>query len=642
MRKHATREAPLPNPDTSIERTYGLIVEAAPYAAIVVDETGQIRFVNARTERLFGYSRQELVGLPSEVLVPERLRQLHPGGSPLLEARRQRSGTGLDLCGRRQDGSEFPIEIELSSLEAAPAAWSLITVLDMSGRRRADRRFRLALESAPSGMVMVDSAGRIALVNSQTEKIFGYCREELLGQPVELLVPERFRGKHPHERAGFFAGADSRPMGAGREVYGRRKDGTEFPVEIGLNQIETEEGRFALSAIVDITERKRLERELHGKVEELAAADRRKDEFLAMLGHELRNPLAPMRNALQVMKSAGIDPAIQAQMREIVERQVDSLVRLVDDLLDVGRIVSGRIELRKGPLDLASAVARGVETARPVLDARGHELVLSLPGEPVIVDADLVRLSQVVANLVTNAAKYTPRPDRIWLGVERDGADALIRVRDRGAGIAPELLPRIFDLFVQGAPSLGRSQGGLGLGLTLVKRLVEMHGGSVAASSPGLGEGSEFVVRLPQSALRAASSGPVADPASRIAVGPRRRVLVVDDNVDAAESVAAILRLSGHEARCVHDGHSALEAAESYVPDAVVLDIGLPDMPGYEVARQLRARPRFRHTPLVAVTGYGQEADRMRSRDAGIDEHLTKPVDPAALHAFIAGSGLRW
>jgi PAS domain S-box-containing protein len=615
------------------------VLDAVPTAIVVLDAERRIVFANGRAGHLFGYLPEELVGRDVAILVPERRRE--PRGDPgpgLFALPAGASDAAREAVAVRRDGTEFPVEIGVDVLHTQQDTLVVATLADVTGRRRAEQRFRLAIESSPSGMVMVDRHGHIVLVNSQTERLFGYRREELIGQAVEMLVPERFRRSHPGERANYLRGPEMRAMGHGRDLFGRRADGTEFPVEIGLNPIETEDGVFVLSAIVDITERKRLEGELHQRLDELDAAARRKDEFLAMLGHELRNPLAPMRNALQVMKMQGVDEATTRQMREMLERQLHGLVRLVDDLLDVSRIINGRIELRRSPIDVGAAVERGAETAQPALDARGHELVVSLPAQPLRVNGDLVRLSQVVANLLTNAAKYTPQPDRIWLTVEADGPDVLIRVRDRGAGMPAELLPRIFDVFVQGEASLARSQGGLGLGLALVRRVVAMHGGTVTAASAGPGQGAEFVVRLPRLVPGSAALDPPDRPGPRVTDALRRRVLVVDDNVDAAESVAALLKLSGYAVRCAYDGTSALQLAQSYQPDVVVLDIGLPDITGYEVARKLRAQPQFAHLPVVAVTGYGQDADRTRSREAGIDEHLTKPVDPAALQAFIATS----
>jgi signal transduction histidine kinase/ActR/RegA family two-component response regulator len=368
---------------------------------------------------------------------------------------------------------------------------------------------------------------------------------------------------------------------------------------------------------------------------ELREADRRKDEFLATLAHELRNPLATVRNALHVLQLPGVDDASAARAREMMGRQVEQLVRLVDDLLDVSRVMHGRIALRRERVGVAAVLTRAVETARPAIDAAGHELTVALPAEPVWVDADVVRLTQVVGNLLHNAAKYTERGGRISLGAGREGDEAVIRVRDTGIGIRPDMLSRIFDLFVQTDRAADRSQGGLGIGLTLVRRLVEMHGGRVQALSDGPGTGSAFVVRLP--ARPAACEGPPASGPPAPAAVPRRRVLVVDDNADAAESLAMLLRLEGQEVRVAHDGPAALEAARAERPNVIFLDIGMPGMDGYEVCRRLRQESGLNGAVLVAVTGWGQEEDRRRGQEAGFDRHLVKPVGMEVLQQVLAG-----
>ena len=406
-------------------------------------------------------------------------------------------------------------------------------------------------------------------------------------------------------------------------------------MELAVSTFHVGASRFFTGIVRDITERKQLERELRQRLADLAEADRQKNEFLAMLAHELRNPLAPMRNALHLMKMPGADGNVVKMSRDVMERQLHQLVRLVDDLLDVSRIIRGRIDLRREPVDLSVAVARAVETAQPVVDAHGHHLSVSLPDPPVLVEADPMRLAQVIANLLTNAAKYTEKAGQIFLGVAREGDEAVIRVCDTGLGISAAFLPHVFDLFSQGDRSLARSQGGLGIGLTLVRRLVEMHGGSVSAASEGAGRGSEFTVRLPALSKERTAEFLGAGTSPRTTAALQRRVLVVDDNVDAADSIAVILQMSGFDVRCVYDGLSVLQVADSYGPDVIVLDIGLPGMSGYDVARELRKRPRFRDTPLVALTGYGQDEDRRQSREAGFDHHLTKPVDPQALQTLI-------
>jgi PAS domain S-box-containing protein len=621
--------------------TFRLIVEAAPNAIVVIDERGRMVIVNSQTEKLFGYGREELMGQPIELLVPERFRPNHPDRrqSFFADPRARPMGAGRDLFGLRKDGTEFPVEIGLNPIRTAQGTLVLSAIVDITERQRAEKRFRLAIESAPSGMVMVDRQGHIVLVNSQAEQLFGYSREELIGQPVEILVPERLSAAHPSYRTGFFKNPESRPMGAGRDLYGRRKDGTEFPIEIGLNPIETEEGVFALSAIVDITDRKQLEQELHLRLKDLATADRQKDEFLAMLAHELRNPLAPLRNALQILELPNIDASAHQRVRDMMKRQLHHLVRLVDDLLDVSRIITGRVELRKEAFDLNAAITRAVETAEPLIDARGHQLIVSMPTEPIPLHADLVRLAQVIANLLTNAAKYTPKPGRIWLSASREDGEIVISVKDEGLGISQDMLNRVFDLFVQVDASPSRSQGGLGIGLTLVRRLIEMHAGTVTAKSGGPGHGSEFIIRLPMgdSAASSQNAGTSRDAAPFHAPRPKR-VLVVDDNVDAADSIAMLLQAAGFSVKCVYDGVSALSVASAFQPDVFVLDIGLPDITGYEVAKRLRTIPHFSHTPIVAVTGYGQDSDRMRSREAGIDHHMTKPVDPDSLKAVLTAA----
>jgi signal transduction histidine kinase/CheY-like chemotaxis protein len=369
----------------------------------------------------------------------------------------------------------------------------------------------------------------------------------------------------------------------------------------------------------------------------LREADRRKDEFLATLAHELRNPLAPIRNSLQVLKMPRVDAATAEKTREIMERQVHHLVRLVDDLLDVSRVMRGKIDLRRQQVELASVVARAVETAQPLIDAQGHRLDVTAPPESLRLDADPVRLAQVVSNLLTNAAKYTEANGRIRLTARREGDEALLTVRDNGIGIAPDMLLHVFDLFVQADHATTKTQGGLGIGLTLVKNLVEMHGGSVTAHSRGLGEGSEFVVRLPLAKHEPLLPEPEENNEKQIvSLKSGHRLLVVDDNHDAAESLAMLLQLQGHDVKVVNDGRSALEVAETFRPHLVFLDIGMPGMDGYEVACKLRQTPGLEKTTLAALTGWGQHSDRRRTAEAGFDHHLVKPPEPDEVERVVA------
>jgi len=370
--------------------------------------------------------------------------------------------------------------------------------------------------------------------------------------------------------------------------------------------------------------------------EALQDANRRKDEFLAMLSHELRNPLAPIRNAVEVIRRlAPPDPKL-TMARDVVDRQVTLLARLVEELLDVSRISQGKIGLKKEPVDLGRIIVHSVETARPLIDARGQTLTVAVPAVPVWLSADFARLSQVVANLLNNASKYTGEGGRIELAASAGEGEASIVVRDNGAGIEPQLLPKVFDLFVQGDRALDRGQGGLGIGLTLVKRLVELHQGRVEVASEGPGKGATFSVILPciSAVEPQRSAAPIVSSRFSSEVYGRR-VLVVDDNIDAAESTAAFLRLEGHEVKAVHDGLQALASLKVFDPHVVVLDIGLPGLDGYAVARQLRERGDTSHVLLIALTGYGQKEDRQRAAEAGFDYHFVKPADPREIQAAI-------
>ena len=393
-----------------------------------------------------------------------------------------------------------------------------------------------------------------------------------------------------------------------------------------------------VTIIEDVTERVAYETELRERVEALRDSDRRKDEFLAMLAHELRNPLAPISNAVQLLRLVASKEPLLENTRDMIARQVAHLIRLVDDLLDMSRVSRGKIQLQRMPLDLTAVVQQAVETSRPLLDARHHRLTVALPPDPVRIHGDFVRLAQVVANLLNNAAKYTDERGEISVTVEKavGGKDtrgeALVRVRDNGRGIDPQALASLFDLFYQVDRNLDRSDGGLGIGLALVKSLTEMHGGKVEARSRGRGWGSEFIVRLPlfQDASPAASVAPAPSPSV-----PPTRILVVDDNRDSAESMASILKLDGHEVWTAHDGNKAVELALRERPAVVLLDIGLPGLNGYQACEAMR-EGGLTDTLLIAMTGYGQEEDRRQSQEARFDAHLVKPVDLPALQQLLA------
>lgn len=384
----------------------------------------------------------------------------------------------------------------------------------------------------------------------------------------------------------------------------------------------------------DINERKRMDLALRETAAQLREADRRKDEFLATLAHELRNPLAPIRNSLELLRLSKGNAETAERARVVMERQLSQMVRLVDDLLDVSRISRGVISLRKSRIQVADVLRSAVETSQPLIQAAGHELTLAVPPEPVFVDADETRLSQVFSNLLNNAAKFTDRGGKIRLEASVEGDQAVVSVRDDGMGIPAPMLSRIFDMFTQVDPSLEKSRTGLGIGLHIARRLVELHGGTIEAKSAGRGTGTEIVVRLPVAPSsspeeRARAEGPGPGP------GSARRILVVDDNQDAASSLAAMLRMMGHEVQVAHDGLEALRAGAAFEPDLMLLDIGMPKLDGHEVCRRLREEPWGRQVIVAALTGFGQEDDRRTSREAGFDVHLVKPLDPAALEGLL-------
>jgi len=399
-----------------------------------------------------------------------------------------------------------------------------------------------------------------------------------------------------------------------------------------LGAATAERNRAERRRAEDYAQLRRSEERLARQAEELAAADRRKDEFLAVLGHELRNPLAPLQNGLELLRLGAGDPALIRQARELMERQLRHLVRLVDDLLDVARIRSGKIVLELERVELESMVASAIELARPLIDSRKHHLTLDLPAQPTLTSADRTRLPQLIANVLNNAAKYTAEGGQITVTVSGDEREAVVSVRDTGIGMTREALQNIFELFTQAAGPSHTIQGGLGVGLSLARSIAELHGGVLLAHSDGPGKGSEFTLRLPAVAAPA-GQGEMAQPVD--ISGRRRRVLVVDDNVDAAESLGTMLSYWGHDVRVVHGGHDALSALREFTPDAMILDLGMPGMDGYEVAQAIRADPRLTAIRLIALSGYGQPEDRRRTAAAGFDEHLVKPVEHQVLQVAL-------
>jgi PAS domain S-box-containing protein len=482
-----------------------------------------------------------------------------------------------------------------------------------------EQRFRAFMQNSPSGVFLKDEEGRYVFMNRAGERLVG--RTDWLGKTDDELIPGGAAGDiRGHDRAVL---EESSPR-----LYDLRlptPEGARTLSSVKFSLRDSVGRRYVGSITSDVTEQRAADQALR-------EADRRKDQFIATLAHELRNPLAPIRTAVAILGRDGAAEPDRAWSRDVIERQIAHLARLVDDLLDMARVTSGKLLLRKERVTLAAVVAAALETSRPALDAAGHKLVMNTPAAQAVLDADPTRLAQVLANLLNNAAKYTPPGGTIELRAEQVGREVVIAVSDDGMGFPPELARSLFEAFAQWAPA-EHAAAGLGIGLSLVRGIVELHGGTVSAASEGPGKGSRFEVRLPLSvaaqpaAARASATPPIASPGVR--------VLVADDNRDAADTLCRILALYGYEVRSVYDGAAALDVCESFQPHAAVLDIGMPGRTGYEVARELRAR-RGAGLRLIALTGWGTEGDVQRARDAGFDHHLTKPADPRVLNEMIS------
>ena len=502
--------------------------------------------------------------------------------------------------------------------------------------RQSEERYRTLInEIEDYAIYRTDTEGRPTTWNEGVKRVLGFDEAEFIGLDLSTAIFTK-----EDQETGAAQRELDQAAAAGKVINDRwmvRRDGTRFYATGITTSLRDAAGNLIGFTKVkrDQTEAKRLEDALEQRNFELSEADRRKNEFLAMLAHELRNPLAPMMNAMRIIQMAGGDPETLRTASGMMERQIGQMVRLVDDLLDVNRISRGTIELRKSRIEVASVVAHALEAVRPQVEARTQQLHVSLPQRPIHLIGDPARLTQVVGNLLNNASKFTPEGGTIDLAVARAGARAVIRVRDNGIGIPADQISRIFGMFVQVDSSLGRARGGIGMGLTLVKQLVELHEGTVEASSPGPGQGSEFVVSLPM----------LADPPLTTAAGLRfaitapsraRRILIVDDDRDAAESLAAVLGLAGHMTEIAHDGLKALDRARAFLPEVVLLDIGLPELGGAEVARRIREARWGEQMVLVAMTGWGHEYDREQSRASGFHDHLIKPVRHDALMRILA------
>ena len=609
------------------------LLEKLPAAAYTCDAEGLITYFNPQAARLWG--REPKLNDPTDRFCGS-FKLFATDGTPIsrdlcwmaLALRDGQEYNGHEVVIEQPDGERRTVLAHANPFrdECGYVSGAVNVLVDISDRKHAEvTRSMLAaiVESSEDAIISKTLDGTIRSWNVGAEHLFGYTAAEAIGKSITIIIPpERLDEERMildrlsrGERIGHY------------ETVRVSKHGRRMDISLTISPIRDASGRIVGASKVgrDITTQKRAE-------ETLRESDRRKSEFLAVLAHELRNPLAPIRNGLEILRLADGDRIAADRARDVTERQLAHLVRLVDDLLDLSRISYGKIELRKERIDLVTAVQDALESSRPVIQGAGHELTVSLPPAPVWVDGDRTRLAQVFSNLLNNSCRYTERGGRISLRAEQRGGEAVVTVTDNGIGITADLLPRIFDMFTQAERPLERERGGLGIGLSLVHGLVELHRGSVMAQSAGPGKGSQFIVRLP---AQVAPTPP--EPASPAPPrGPTWRILVVDDNEDGADTLGTLLELMGHTTRTAYDGIAAVEAAESFRPDVILLDIGMPRLNGYDVCRRIREQEWGQRMILIAQTGWGQDEDRQRSKAAGFDLHLVKPVAPAALEKVLA------
>jgi PAS domain S-box-containing protein len=618
-------------------RLLASIIENSDDAIISKSLDGIIQSWNAAAERMFGHTAEQAIGRHISLIIPpERIAE---EDRIIAELKAGQRIDHFETERVRADGRRLVVSLTISPIKdaAGVVVGASKIARDITDRKRTQEErenFVRLIENSSDFIGMCDLEGIPFFVNRAGLDLVG--------------LDDLDAARHAPVVSFFFPDDQHRMM---HDFFPSVLEHGHGEVEVRFRNFKTGEARWMAYKVVtladasgrpigfgtvsqDVTERKRLADDLRRLAANLSDADQRKNEFLAMLAHELRNPLAPISNTVKALRRGGMDQETVRVSSELLQRQVGQMSRLVDDLLDMSRITRGKIELRKTRVELAPIVEHAVEVVRPMFRALNHELTITLPSQPVYLNADRARLTQVVGNLLNNAGKFTDRGGHVWLTVEQAGDQTVIRVRDTGIGIQAEQLPRVFQMFAQVDTSLERSRDGLGIGLTLVKTLVELHGGTVEARSEGPGRGSEFSVRLP--VLTETAEAKTVPAASQPPQAARRRVLIVDDSEDGAESMAMLLQFAGHETFKAHDGVSALEAAKRLRPDVMLLDIGLPRMNGYEVCRRIREEPWGRTVTIVALTGWGQEEDRHRSQEVGFDAHMVKPVDVEALLKLLA------
>jgi PAS domain S-box-containing protein len=602
-----------------------LVESVRDYAIFLLDRTGHVVTWNMGAEHLKGYAAHEIVGRHFSTFYTDeaRARKWPEQELEMAAAKGHFEDEGWRV---RKDGTLFWANVIITALKddrGVLRGFAKIT-RDLSDRRRqeellrqSEERFRMLIDSVKDyAIFMLDPEGRVVSWNAGAERIKGYRAPEIIGRHFSVFYPEEARRRKWPEQELAVARDKGHFEDEGPRV---RKDGSTFWATVVLSPVFAENGELRGYAKVtrDLTDQKR--------VEALEKAEKQTNEFLAMLAHELRNPLAPIRNALQLLaKKPTADPA-EIWVREVLQRQTVQMTRLVDDLLDASRVTRSTVSLSKTRLDVHKLVRDAVDASTQWMQLRHHTLAVNLPDEKLEIDADPVRLNQVIQNLLHNAAKFTPNGGRIEIAAAREGEQVVVRVKDNGIGMTPQLLKSAFELFKQGQQGIDRPEGGLGVGLTLAERLVALHGGSIEARSEGLGQGSEFIVRLP------IEHGPVAVPAKAAedegVPALRRRLLVVDDNVDAANALRYLLENDGHEVKVAADGVAGVALAREFKPDVLLLDIGLPRLSGYDIAKEIRNDDALRKVVIIAITGYGQPEDRARALASGFDHYLTKPVE---------------
>ena len=619
--------------------------EAALDGIISIDQEGTIIEFNAAAERIFGFRREEAIGKElAELIIPPAYRERHRKGLAQYLTTQQGSvfNQRLELSAIRANGEEFPVELTVTPIPLDGPAQFTAYLRDISQRkqfeqalRESEERFRALADNIPQLAWIADAGtdGQVHWFNRNWFEYTGTTLEEMKGRGwIAVHHPDyvdRVVQKFAYHVTEGLDWEDTFPL--------RGKDGQYVWFLSRMKVIRDNSGRVVriFGTNTDITDARRTAEELRKLTAELSEADRRKDEFLATLAHELRNPLAPIRNGLQVLGLAGDSKSVSEQILTMMERQLEQMVRLVDDLMDVSRISTGKVELRRECVSLASIVNNAVETSNPLVENMRHKLTIQLPESTILVNVDAIRLSQVIMNLLNNAAKYSEPGGHIQLTSERIGGDVVVSVRDTGIGIAADQIPHLFDMFSQVDHSIEKSQGGLGIGLCLAKRIVEMHGGTIDARSQGLGKGSEFVVRLPVVVENAATQ--LNPEVQEQDIKSNLRILIVDDNKDGAGTLSMMLKILGNVTRTAYDGEDAVKAAIEFQPDVILLDIGLPKLNGYEVCRRIREQKNGHKVLIIAQTGWGQDEDRQRTHDAGFDHHLVKPVDLTELNKLIAG-----